>query len=142
MANKKKARVLEELDGKTQQEKDSIIGKKIKSKEYSKRQFKTITNAFKDNPCTINVIIESLKTLKESANTLTERQEKAFYQACSVAEKTINNPNSTEEERKNAIKLINHCYNMLTAVIVVVIIAIVAAILYILAKVFGEKENN
>ena len=136
MSDKKRARVLEELNGLPQQEQARIISKNIRDKKYSSRQFKVVTDAFKDNPDIIKVTIESLRVLKSTSDSLTERQNRAFKEACTIAEKTINSPNSTEKERVKAIELIDHWYTMLTSLNVMTLVLVFAAILFILAKVF------
>lgn len=136
MAKRKKAKVFEELNGLSQQEQARIISKNIRDKKYSSRQFKVVTDAFKENPDIIKVMIESLRVLKSTSDSLTERQNRAFKEACTIAEKTINNPNSTEKERVKAIELIDHWYTMLTSLNVMTLVIVFAAILFILAKVF------
>lgn len=136
MANKK-AKVLEELERKPHSEQAAFIKGKVQGKRYSKGQFAALTDAFKNDNGILQVIIESLRVLKESTTFVLDKHERAFNAACSVAEKAINNPNSTEQERINAIKLINNCYRMLTTVNGLVIIAIVAVIIIILKEVFG-----
>lgn len=137
MAKRKKAKVFEELNGLSQQEQARIISKNIRDKKYSSRQFKVVTDAFKENPDIIKVMIESLRVLKSTSDSLTERQNRAFKEACTIAEKTINNPNSTEKERVKAIELIDHWYTMLTSLNVMTLVIVFAAILFILAKVFN-----
>ena len=141
MANKK-AKVLEELEKKSRSEQAAFINDNVQGKRYSKGQFKTLTNAFMNDNEMLQVIIESLRVLKESTTLILDKHERAFNAACSVAEKAINNPNSTEQERINAIKLINNCYRMLTAVNGLVIIAIVAVIIIILKAVFGVAWDD
>lgn len=139
---KNKVKVLEELDGKSQKEQTEIIRKHILGKDYKNREFEAITDEFKDNPTVITVIIESLRTLKETTNKLSEKQEKAFDEACSVAKATINNPNSTAQERMKAIELVNNCYKMLTVVNIMIILAIVTVIIIILKETFGVVIDN
>lgn len=142
MANKKKARVLEELDGKSRQEQIESIKKHIQNKDYKNRQFEVITNAFANDINVLKIIIDSLRILKKTSEFLFNKHEKAFQTACSVAEKVIDNPNSTEQERKNAIKLINHCYAMLTAVNVAIIICILAPIMFLIWLLSKSSERN
>lgn len=140
--SKKESKVLEELDGKSKQEQIEIIKKHVQNKDYKNRQFETITNTFENDSDILKIIIDSLRILKQTTEFISDKHEKAFQRACSVAEKVIDNPNSTEQERTDAIKLINKCYVMLTAVNAIIIIAILIPVLWLISILTKANKNN
>lgn len=140
--NVKESKVLEELDGKSRQEQIEVIEKHVQNKDYKNRQFKTITNAFANDSGVLKIIIDSLRILKTTSKFIVDKHEKAFQKACSVAEKVIDNPNSTVKERADAIKLINKCYVMLTAENATIIIAILIPILLLISILTRGNNNN
>lgn len=129
--------MLNELDGLSHHEQTNKIKNHVLNKDYSIRQFETITDAFKNDAEVLKVIINCLQTLEKSSRFIVENQKEAFEKACEVANKTIDNPRSTEKERLNAIKMIDRCYALLITSNVAIIFAIVAVIIIILKTVFG-----
>lgn len=120
----KKSKVFEELDGKTHTEQEKIIREKVRNKKYKRSQFKELTQAFKNDAVILQAIIDSLRLAKASVEIITKRQSETFNRACSTAEKVINDPNSKEQAKVEALKLINDAYKFVTAVNVVAIIGI------------------
>ena len=120
----KKSKVLEELDDKTHVEKEKIIREKVKNKKYKRSQFREVTQAFKDDADILLAIIESLRLAEVSVDNITKKQLDTFNRACSTAEKVINDPNSKEQAKVEALKLINDAYRFVTAVNLTAIIVI------------------
>ena len=142
MAKMKKEQVFNEMNGKSSQEKAKTVRDHVAKKEYSKKQFKEILFANKNNNMIIKAALDGFRELKDSLEKVTSRQHEAYNKAVDVVNKVIDDPRSTEAERLKALDIMDHCYRMLTATNILAILALAAAIIALAIGLSGDKRGN
>lgn len=148
MANKKRTKkvkdeeLFSELEGKSISEIAEIIRRHIANEEYTTKQLRLIGQRFINEVEIIKAMLGGLKAAIEMGTKFGEWQYKGYEKTAEIVKIVTENPNSSEELKRDALKMMVKCYRSMLATQLAIIVLIVIGLGAILAKYNSNHVPN
>lgn len=139
----KEEELFTELEGKSGEDVAEIVNGHIANNEYKPKQMKEVLYEYRDDLNAFKAAYSGLTSLMNSAEKITEKQEKAYEEAVKGLNAVMSDPNASEELKAKAIDASVECYKLLTSVIwgaLAIIGTAFVAIAILLSRGKNEKE--
>jgi hypothetical protein len=130
------------LKGKSIREIAEIVKRHIANEEYTPKQLQLIGQRFIDEVDIIKAMLDGLKAAIDMGTKFGEWQYKGYEKTAEIVKIITENPNSSEELKRDALKMMVKCYRSMLATQLAIVVFIVSGILALAGMIMLKRNSN